>query len=243
MDNTDSARRGVIWARVLVEGIVIVGSILLALTVDEWWEGRELRQAEKAILVRLAEEFDANAAQLEEKGGQHQESLACGEALLEVTGPLAGGDIPLDSLSALYWNFFRTPTFDPEDGVLNSLITSGGMGIITNDNLRTALAGWPSLVKDLKEDEDRAWDYVDRVVFPFIDREVALRALQYIQRPDLLGRPSDHQADLEELLRNREFENFVAGRMVRIETVITPLQAVSEGLDTIRTLLASEINR
>jgi len=243
MDNTDSARTGVPWARILVEGMVIVGSILLALAVDEWWEGRELRQAERAILVRLADEFELNAAQLDEKGEEHEAVLTCGEALLEVTGPPQRGGIPLDSLSTLYWSFFKTPTYDPEDGVLNSLITSGELGIITSDRLRTALAGWPSLVRDLKEDEDRAWDYVDQVIFPFIDREVALRSLQYSQRPDLLRQPSDFQAGLDELLRNREFENYVAGRMVRVETVIRPLRAVREGLDTIRALLASEINR
>jgi hypothetical protein len=243
MDNTNSARRGVLWARILIEAVVIVGSILLALAVDEWWEDREIRQAEREVLVRLADEFEANAAQLEIKGGEHEEVLVYGEALLEVMGPSERGGIPLDSLSTLYWNFFKTPTYDPEDGVLNSLITSGEMGIITNDRLRTALAGWPSLVKDLKEDEDRAWEYVDRVIFPFIDREISLRSLQFIQRPDLLGRPSDFQSGLGELLRNREFENYVVGRMVRVETVIDPLRAVGEGLDTIRALLASEINR
>ena len=243
MDNANSGRTGLPWTRILVEGVVIVGSILLALAVDQWWEGIELRQDERAILERLAGEFEANAVQLETKGGQHEEVLVCGEALLEVTGLSERDGIALDSLSTLYWNFFKTPTYDPEDGVLNSLITSGEMGIITNDRLRTALAGWPSLVKDLKEDEDRAWEYVDRVIFPFIDREISLRSLQFIQRPDLLGRPSDFQSGLEELLRNREFENYVVGRMVRVETVIDPLRAVGEGLDTIRALLASEINR
>lgn len=243
MDNTDSGRTGLLWARILVEGVVIVGSILLALAVDEWWEGRELRQAERAILERLAEEFEANAAQLERKGEEHERVLVCGEAILEVTGPSGQVGIPFDSVSTLYWDFFRTPTFDPEDGVLNSLITSGEMGIISNHHLRTALAGWPSLVKDLKEDEDRAWDYVDRVIFPFIDKEISLRSLQYTQRPDLLRRPGDFETGLKELLQNREFENYVAGRMVRVETVIAPLRAVSEGLDSIRSLLASEIIR
>ena len=243
MDNTDSVRTGVVWSRILVEAVVIVGSILVALAVDEWWEGRERQQAERAILVRLSDEFEANAAQLEEKGGEHEAVLVYGEALLEVTGPSGRGGIPLDSLSTLYWNFFKTPTYDPEDGVLNSLITTGEIGIISNDRLRTALAGWPSLVRDLKEDEDRAWEYVDRVIFPFMDREIALRSLQYLQRPDLLRRPSDFQDGLDDLLRNRQFENFVAGRMVRGETVITPLRTVREGLDTIRALLASEINR
>lgn len=243
MADTDSSRGGVLWTRVLVEGLVIVGSILLALAVDEWWEGRELRQSEKAILERLADEFEANAAQLEFKGRKHEEVLASAEALLEVTGSAERGRLPVDSLSTLVWNALHTPTYDPEDGVLNSLISSGEMDLITNVRLRTALAGWPSLVRDLKEDEDRAWNYVDQVILPFMDREVSFRSLHYPLRQDRFRRPSDFQDGLQELLRNREFENYVAGRIVRVETVITPLRAVEEGLQTIRTLLASEINR
>ena len=29
------------WLRVIVEGVVIVGSVLLALAADAWWDGRE----------------------------------------------------------------------------------------------------------------------------------------------------------------------------------------------------------
>jgi hypothetical protein len=229
---------------VLVEGIVIVGSILLALAVDEWWESRELGVAEMAILERLAHEFDENEAQFKIKAGEHREVLACGEALLRVTGSQARGELPVDSLSTLIWKFLRTSTYDPEDGVLNSLIASGEIGIITNPDLRTALAGWPSLVKDLKEDEDAAWNHRDHVTFPFMNRLVSFRSLHLSKNEERFQRPSDFPDGLQELLRNREFENMVASRLVRVESGIIPaLEAIEIGLDSIRALLVSETHR
>jgi hypothetical protein len=45
------------WLRVLVEGAVIVGSILLALTADAWWDGVTERALERDALDRLSAEF------------------------------------------------------------------------------------------------------------------------------------------------------------------------------------------
>jgi hypothetical protein len=39
--------------RVLAEGVVIVGSILLAFGIDAWWEGRQERQAERVYVARI----------------------------------------------------------------------------------------------------------------------------------------------------------------------------------------------
>jgi len=228
---------------VLVEGIVIMASILLALAVDQWWEGRELRREEVEVLKRLAEEFDANATQLEKKASEHRAVLIAGEALLDFTGSSARGDLPVDSLSALVWDVFHTPTYDPGNGVLNSLITSGELGIITDDDLRVSLSGWPSLVRDLKEDEDRAWEYVDQLVLPFMDRQVSLRSLHLARYGDEFGRSSDFQIGAEDLLRSREFENYVAGRIIREGTVIIPLEAVEEGLASIQALLQANLER
>jgi hypothetical protein len=243
MANSDSRRARFGWARVFAEGMVIVASILLALAVDEWWEGHELRTAEMEVLERLAGEFEANATQLELKAGLHQRVLACGDALLEFIGSPGRGEPPVDSLSTLVWNFLFTPTYDPEDGVLNSLIASGELGIIRNDDLRVALAGWPSLVRDLKEDEDSAWRYVDQAIFPFMDGQVSFRSLHLSKSQDHFQRRSDFPIGTEDLLRNREFENFVAGRIVRVESILDPLASVEDGLATIREILHAGLNR
>jgi len=52
--------RQIPWTRILVEGAVIVGSILLAFGIDAWWEGRSEAQAEQDILVSLEADFTRN---------------------------------------------------------------------------------------------------------------------------------------------------------------------------------------
>ncbi len=42
------------WLRVFVEGVVIVGSILLAFGVDAAWSDRQDRARERALLTQLA---------------------------------------------------------------------------------------------------------------------------------------------------------------------------------------------
>jgi len=43
------------WVRALLEGLVIVGSILLAFGIDAWWEGRSEAQAEQKPTSRETE--------------------------------------------------------------------------------------------------------------------------------------------------------------------------------------------
>ena len=48
------------WLRVFVEGVVIVGSILLAFGIDAWWEGRQERDEEVQVLLAIQEDIELN---------------------------------------------------------------------------------------------------------------------------------------------------------------------------------------
>ena len=45
------------WPRFLLEGVVIVGSILLAFGIEAWWAERQERAEEQRLLQNLHEEF------------------------------------------------------------------------------------------------------------------------------------------------------------------------------------------
>jgi hypothetical protein len=45
------------WGRVLVEGVVIVASILLAFGVDAWWAERAEKRAEREELANVRQEL------------------------------------------------------------------------------------------------------------------------------------------------------------------------------------------
>jgi hypothetical protein len=77
-----------------------------------------------------------------------------------------------------------------------------------------------------------------------MDQRVSFRSLHFSNQRDRFQRPSDFPDGLEELLRNREFENLVVNRLFRLETGVIPaLGAVEAGLDSIRILLGLEIHR
>jgi hypothetical protein len=59
------SRRPIPWPRVLVEGAVIVASILLAFGIEAWWNGAQERLEERQILSSLAEDFRTNKAEAE----------------------------------------------------------------------------------------------------------------------------------------------------------------------------------
>lgn len=48
----------------IVEGMIIVGSILLAFAIDSWWDNSQTRQREHRQLQALATELDANAGEI-----------------------------------------------------------------------------------------------------------------------------------------------------------------------------------
>lgn len=54
--------RSIPWLRVFVEGVVIVGSILLAFGIDAWWEGRQEREDELGYVERLRAGLAADTA-------------------------------------------------------------------------------------------------------------------------------------------------------------------------------------
>ena len=60
------------WSRLVVEGLVIVGSILLAFAIDAGWDAHRQRADEQAVLASLEAEFVSNLETLERIIGRHE---------------------------------------------------------------------------------------------------------------------------------------------------------------------------
>ena len=58
--------RPIPWPRILVEGVVIVVSVLLALAADAWWEGVQEGETERTALQLLSRDLGDTVNQLQE---------------------------------------------------------------------------------------------------------------------------------------------------------------------------------
>ena len=88
-------RTSIPWPRVIVEGAVIVVSILLAFGIDAWWEGRQERAEEGRYIAALLDEAYGAANELEIDRQARVGRLAAAPASAPIrVGPRTGSGWP-----------------------------------------------------------------------------------------------------------------------------------------------------
>lgn len=232
-----------------LEVAVIVLGILLALAADAWWDERARRDRELGLVLALKEEFEANAAELEETGRAHLMLLNDAISLLEQgqasTAASEGRRGSVERLMSEY----RT---DLNNGVLDGYLATADPELLRNDEIRSALAAWPAVIDQLWQEELRARRLVDEEIAPFLaehgdlaatfritegftsaghDRLVPLRAA---------ADSADHNAAI---LRDRRFLNLVAWKIRAERETLFKHEQVSAAHDTLLSLLEAEIAR
>ena len=116
--------RSIPWLRILIEGVVIVGSILLAFGIDAAWTERQERAEERRLLVDLRAEFHENRDLLTTSIQSHEQALAEAEWLLE--SPTSRMELGTTDVQGVVFGVFAGfTTFHPKSGVLEGILSWG----------------------------------------------------------------------------------------------------------------------
>lgn len=141
------------WLRIVVEGVVIVSSILLAFGIQAWWDARGDASRRDAVLEGLRSDFEAARTDLDRVTPFHQRGLSGAAELMQLgeDGPIVGVDAArVDSLFAAAMG---GASYDPPLGALEALITSGDLDLLGDPELTVYLVGFPALVTDLDREQ------------------------------------------------------------------------------------------
>ena len=229
------------WLRVLVEGAVIVGSILLALTADAWWDGVTERALERDALDRLSAEFSEVDSVLANWQANHQSVVDAAEVLLRHAGP---DPVPLapDSIGVLLWTTLVAWTFDPPATTLPSLQSSGRLDLIRSQELHSELARWQSLLDDLRGDEENLLSYTYRTIQPWIVSHVAQRSLSYYSGDSLYaGTQSRFPDGLVAVLADRDFEGHVDMRRTETNNILANYSALRAQVARLKAIIDAQL--
>ena len=131
------------------EIILVMIGILLALQVNTWNTNRELKKEEQKIIKSLLGEFKENLEKFDIAYRFHQNRKKGIEySLLADLKPLSA-----DSLISMLQKVNGNYTFDPFQGIYNSVINSGKIELISNDALKSKIARLQDLIRDYQEEE------------------------------------------------------------------------------------------
>jgi hypothetical protein len=163
--------------RLLAEGVVIVASILLAFGIDAWWDARNERIQERALLAALAGDSYATKDALRHTRRAHETVLASMERLLTYA---ENGAVPVSEraqvdtvLSRVFWR----EIFDPPVGAVETILGSGRLDVIENQELVGELTRWTAAVHDLNELERAGTDHFYRTLYPYLSANLDLQDL------------------------------------------------------------------
>lgn len=214
-----------------------IASILLAFGINAWWEGRQDREEEHQALVALAKDFDTAADDISRTLGQIDSVSAATRAVLQWTGRDADSR-RADSLSLFLPTITRLPAFRPPLGTLEALLGSGDLRLIRNDDLRAALASFPSRLARMQRTEDFGAETLFGGFMPYMNRSIPMRQF------DGVGDGATRfETDVGVLLRSVEFENQLEARLRNVTILEGAAQNMRDFISTVRRMLEGELPR
>ena len=195
------------------EIILVVIGILIALQINNWNNYNNERKKEKSILKELQKEFLGNKAQFDSVKKVHYRSM---KSLNTIIDSLPLSEKQIYSLIGDFGFATNTFTFNPSNGVVNSLINSGNYELIQNDTLRNYLVTWQDVYQDFLEEElnhqkyryevfdPRVADKSDFALFQKGDKKAIEKSIAYIMSSEfrnhlfmLRGRLTNVISDLD----------------------------------------------
>ncbi|MFY0604858.1 MAG: hypothetical protein JXQ93_13040 [Flavobacteriaceae bacterium] len=149
------------------EIILVVVGILIALYINNWNENRKDQMKQKAILSELHKDFKKNLQQFNNVKNVHTRSLNASikfKAYINYPKP----QVVQDSIAKYYFLAFNGISYNPSNGVVESLISSGEYKLIKNDTLRNYLISWKDALEDYIEEEEVSNRFWSEKIEPYI---------------------------------------------------------------------------
>lgn len=234
-----------------VEMVVVVASILIAFGLDAWWQDRMARVEEREILQALASEFEQIGEEIQIMEEYRSASMDLTLDFLEMTesGRVEIGEDSLDYLMVFLFNFVGQETFPT--GVLTSVISSGQLSLIQNEQLRHELGGWPKEIAVLREIlENERWEYREQFK-PFMRLHADLPQIHrrwdgfdpatQMNFPVVEIAPRPTRVDHRPLLRNDEFRNQLLIKVWTFNNMEVQLDLFREKQQEILALIEEEL--
>jgi len=227
-------RRGL--QRFLVESGTIVGSILLALALDAWWDGVQRGRERDELLTALVVDFEATRERLAASIARGDSAAARTDGFLNAAhGPDL---IAIDSLRFLAFGPFTRFEFEPALSSYRAAVATGDIELIRSRRLVEALAEFDEALRYLEVRNTLKIE--DYYVGPTAELRGTLGSLRVLYRDSTEVRPEFRISDddYRRLARSPAVSGVMEGLSVLIGNLVSGMKsadlAAQQVLDQLR---------
>lgn len=219
--------------RMISESVLIVVSILLALSADAWLDARNQTARLDGHVAALARDFDTMLERVNDSYDAASRGAESGRQL----SVLMQEDAEIDPALArdLLWHLVFYEVFTPSAGAYQALITSGNLEHLDNEGLTLELADFFGSFEDVKASERLLLD--TQIAF-FASKSFSNLAGWH--RMGQGGVPIAGDFPVEQWSDSDEFMNAVGIYTVRQNDVLEDYQYLRARIESIAAIIASE---
>ena len=224
------------------EVVLVVFGILIALQIDNWNENKRIRNTEQQYLLALKEEFNYNKIELARVMNLNTNVTDYALQISDHAGP-ENPDITEKEYADLAMGAFSTEVhYNPNQGVLDEIISSGKLGIFNNDELKFALSSWSAVFnKALWQERTHETLRVQIVEMARVNGNI--RSLTFKFGEPLNIKPTKFKRGNLQLLKSEELDNRVVAFILTARSLNeTSYARVGEEIDRILMLIETEID-
>lgn len=224
----------------MYEGLVIVASILVAFALDASWTNYQESKVEQKVLRELRDELESAKARIEI-------SIEELEGVIEASSDLVdslGKNTPIlspETAQELLFRMLSINTLEVPTSVVDSIVASGQVRLISNSELLKTLAEWPALISDVRENHDWHRAETDEFLIPYVAGYLSIRDAFASGGNPPFGRGS-FDYDLTPLQRDPVFEGRLVTRISRQAATLNESKILLVATEKLLALTTSEID-
>lgn len=224
----------------LYEGIVIVASILVAFGLDASWANYQESRVEGRVLGELRDELESAKLRITLSIAELETVISASLELAESLGSDTAALEP-EAAEALFNNVLAINTLEVPASVLESIIASGQVRLISSGELRKALSKWPAFVADVRENHEWHRAETDEFLVPFMAQQISVRDA-LISTGQINVSAGTFEYDRLKLQRDPVFEGRLLWRVWRQYATLEESRILLAETEKLLTLIAAELD-
>ena len=176
-----SARKYVLYA--IGEIFLVVVGILIALSINNWNNEKELRKAEKQIYQSILRRIKEDKSDIQGNvryNNIHMAQFQHANEIIETNNRAR-----IDTLKVILYKLFKYSNFSGSDNIYQNLLNSGDIKLLKNEDVVGELQELEELYIFMNRLEDNHWQSIMRFVGPGIVDNIHISSLK-VERPDEL---------------------------------------------------------
>jgi len=225
------------WRQISVEAFAIVVSILLAFSIDAWWDGRKDQLEEQEILLGLEIEFVDLRERLDRWAHYNRTGMGYIEGYL--SDSVSG--MNLQAIESTFVHAMIANVLD-QGGAIDGLIASGRLEKISDREIRSRLIKWPDWLEDIHTNDLSARSYAMREITPFLSKHGFPRTVCPEEYFFICPGPETSPASYVRLAEDLEFRAMLINRHAWMRAIARDHENAREAADEILVLIKARLD-